>query len=93
MYWPDLWKRPAGDLARSEAWRNFAREARISATAGDEAFEVVKSRLDEHRALLLQAGYPDVQILEERAKGWICGIAKKPSASTLKDRKTRGMRL
>jgi len=26
---------------------------------------------DEHRALFLQAGYTDVQIFEERAKGWI----------------------
>ena len=38
--------------------------------------------VDEHRALFLQAGYTDVQIFEERAKGWICGIGKKPSAST-----------
>jgi len=38
--------------------------------------------VEEHRALFLQAGYTDVHIFEERAKGWICGIGKKPSAST-----------
>jgi len=32
---------------------------------------------DEHRDLFTSAGYSDVQILEERAKGWICGIGRK----------------
>jgi ubiquinone/menaquinone biosynthesis C-methylase UbiE len=34
---------------------------------------------DEHRALFADAGYSDVQVIEERGKGWICGIGRKPS--------------
>lgn len=35
--------------------------------------------VNEHRELLVDTGYSDVQIYEERNKGWICGIGKKPS--------------
>ena len=34
--------------------------------------------VDEHRELLRNAGFTGVQVVEERAKGWICGIGKKP---------------
>lgn len=34
--------------------------------------------VDEHRELFTQAGYADVQIIEEPAKGWICGLGIKP---------------
>ena len=34
--------------------------------------------VEEHRELLRNAGFTDVQVVEERAKGWICGIGKKP---------------
>ena len=33
----------------------------------------------EHRELFSQAGYSDVQIIEEYDKGWICGVGRKPS--------------
>lgn len=36
--------------------------------------------VDEHRELFSTAGYTDVQIFEERSKGWICGIGKKVSS-------------
>jgi ubiquinone/menaquinone biosynthesis C-methylase UbiE len=32
---------------------------------------------NEHRELFTNAGYSDVQIIEEPRKGWICGIGKK----------------
>ena len=35
--------------------------------------------VNEHRELFAKAGYSDVQIIEETGKGWICGIARKPS--------------
>ncbi len=35
---------------------------------------------DEHRALLTNSGYSDVQIITDPAKGWICAMGKKPSA-------------
>jgi hypothetical protein len=34
---------------------------------------------DEHRDLFTNAGYSDVQIIEEHNKGWICAIGRKPS--------------
>lgn len=34
--------------------------------------------VDDQRELFLAAGYTDVQIWEERSKGWICAIGKKP---------------
>lgn len=34
--------------------------------------------VDEHRSVLANAGYSDVQIVEERDKGWICGVGRKP---------------
>jgi len=37
--------------------------------------------VNEHRELLTNAGYSNVQVIEQRAKGWICAIGKKPIAS------------
>jgi ubiquinone/menaquinone biosynthesis C-methylase UbiE len=34
--------------------------------------------VDEHRELFTNAGYSKVQVIEERNKGWICGIGRKP---------------
>lgn len=36
--------------------------------------------VDEHRELFLSAGYTEVHIFEERARGWVCITGKKPSA-------------
>jgi ubiquinone/menaquinone biosynthesis C-methylase UbiE len=36
--------------------------------------------VDEHRELFLNAGYLNVQVIEERDKGWICGLGGKPRA-------------
>lgn len=35
--------------------------------------------VEEHRELFAHAGFSDVQIMTEPAKGWICGIGRKPS--------------
>jgi SAM-dependent methyltransferase len=32
---------------------------------------------DEHRELLVGAGYSDVRIIEDRGRGWICAIGRK----------------
>jgi ubiquinone/menaquinone biosynthesis C-methylase UbiE len=37
--------------------------------------------VDEHRELFASAGYSNVQVVEERPKGWICAIGTKPAAS------------
>jgi len=36
--------------------------------------------VEEHRELCANAGYSNIQIIEERGKGWICGIGRKPLA-------------
>jgi ubiquinone/menaquinone biosynthesis C-methylase UbiE len=36
--------------------------------------------VEEHRELFTNAGYSNVQVIEERDKGWICGIGRKPIA-------------
>jgi ubiquinone/menaquinone biosynthesis C-methylase UbiE len=37
---------------------------------------------DEHRDLFTNAGYSNVQVIEERDKTWICGIGRKPIPSS-----------
>jgi len=36
----------------------------------------------EHGELLAKAGCSDVQVIEERAKGWICSVGSKPVANS-----------
>lgn len=36
--------------------------------------------VDEHSRLLTNAGFSGVQVIEERAKGWICVFGRKPPA-------------
>jgi ubiquinone/menaquinone biosynthesis C-methylase UbiE len=38
--------------------------------------------VDEHRELVTDAGFLYVQVIEERGKGWICGIGRKPIADS-----------
>lgn len=38
--------------------------------------------VDEHRQLFTNAGYSNVQVIEERDRGWICGIGRKPIANS-----------
>ena len=38
--------------------------------------------VDEHRELFTNAGFSNVQVIEEPAKGWICAIGRKPTASS-----------
>jgi ubiquinone/menaquinone biosynthesis C-methylase UbiE len=33
--------------------------------------------VEEHRELFANAGFADVQVIEERIKGWICGIGRR----------------
>lgn len=34
--------------------------------------------LDKHRELLVDAGYADVQVVENKLQGWVCAIATRP---------------
>jgi ubiquinone/menaquinone biosynthesis C-methylase UbiE len=35
--------------------------------------------VDEHGKLFANVGYADIQVIEERRKGWICAMGRKPS--------------
>jgi ubiquinone/menaquinone biosynthesis C-methylase UbiE len=37
--------------------------------------------IDEHRDLLANAGYSDVQVIADPGKGWICATGRKPSGT------------
>jgi hypothetical protein len=34
--------------------------------------------VDDHRTLFREAGYTDIEIVEERSKGWLCATGRKP---------------
>ena|ERR1700722_4864867 len=84
-YWPDLPKdmqeilrvlKPGGTLiiiaesyrkAAHATWRRHVMKLLRSADLG----------VEDQRALFSAAGYVDVQVFEERSKGWICATGKK----------------
>ena len=35
--------------------------------------------ISEHREMLIAAGYADVEVFEERPKGWICAVGRRPA--------------
>jgi len=53
--------------------------ARNDAVLGPVMKLLDSSRLsmDDHRELFLNAGYQDVEIYEERRRGWICAMGRK----------------
>jgi SAM-dependent methyltransferase len=86
-YWPDLVNdmreilrvlKPAGTLLIiAESYKHGTYNA-----LQRPVMKLLKSSnlsVDDQRELFLSAGYTDVQIFEERSKGWICAMGKKPS--------------
>lgn len=90
-YWPDLprdmrevWRvmKPGGTLIIiAESYKGF-RGGKL-----DRTFERVEQvtgftyaylSVDEHRELFSRAGFSDVQVFEERDRGWICALGKRP---------------
>ncbi len=86
-YWPDLPRdareilrvmKPGGTLiviaesykgSRSDALQGMAMRALGAAHMS----------LDEHRDWLAAAGFADVQVYEERNRGWMCVVGKRPT--------------
>lgn len=90
-YWPDLprdmrevWRvlKPGGALLLiAESYKGF-RGGKL-----DRTFERVEQvtgfkyaylSVDEHRDLFSRAGFSDVHVFEERDRGWICALGKRP---------------
>ena len=92
-YWPDLVKdmqeilrvlKPGGTLiVIAESYKKGARDWLQGPVM--KLMSSANLGVDEHRELFSTAGYTDVQIFEERSKGWICGIGRK-APSSLPDR-------
>lgn len=85
-YWPDLPNdmreicrvlKPGGTLAIiAETYKGGSRDAVIGTAM--RLFGSPSLGVKEHRELFLQAGYTNVEVFEERKKGWICVTGKKP---------------
>jgi ubiquinone/menaquinone biosynthesis C-methylase UbiE len=86
-YWPDLVKdmqeilrvlKPGGQLIIiAESYKKGANNMLQRPVM--KLLKASNLDVDEHRGLFASAGYSDIQIFEERKRGWICGIGKKPS--------------
>jgi SAM-dependent methyltransferase len=85
-YWPDLVKdmqeilrvlKPGGTLiVIAESYKRGAYN-----TLQRPVMKLLRSAnldVEGHRGLFSTAGFTDIQIFEERTKGWICGIGQKP---------------
>ena len=85
-YWPDLIKdmkeilrvlRPGGSLIIIAESYKGGRYAAIQRPVMWLLRSTLLS-LDEQRELFSAVGYTNVQLFEERAKGWICATGRKP---------------
>lgn len=88
FWWPDLpgdtreifrVTKPGGALmVIAEVYKGAI--TRISKLAEKYASQTGMVLLDveEHRELLGNAGFSGVQVIEERAKGWVCAFGRKP---------------
>jgi ubiquinone/menaquinone biosynthesis C-methylase UbiE len=87
-YWPDLVNdmreilrvlKPAGTLAViAETYKGGSHDVVVGTLM--KLFGSSSLGVKEHRELFTQAGYTAVEVFEERKRGWICVIGKKPDA-------------
>jgi ubiquinone/menaquinone biosynthesis C-methylase UbiE len=92
FYWPDLASdlrevlrvlKPAGTLAIiAEAYKGGKHDKMLRRLV--EIMEKANTKynhltIEEHRQLLVNAGFSPVQVFEEYDKGWMCAIGGKPA--------------
>jgi len=86
-YWPDLVKdmreilrvlKPGGTLIIIAESYKSGRYDKLQGPVM-RLLRTTRLSVDEHRELFSTAGYTDVQVFEERNKGWFCGTGRKPS--------------
>ena len=90
FYWPDLPNdvrevlrvlKPGGTLVLiAEAYEGGKHTKAIQMFA-DAMAPLGYSHLDvaEHRQLLAQNGYADVEVVEDYNRGWLCGVGRRPT--------------
>jgi ubiquinone/menaquinone biosynthesis C-methylase UbiE len=86
FFWPDLPAdtrevlrvlKPGGKfILIAEAYKGGKHGNRIQMLADFTGMAILS--VNEHRELFANAGYADVQVIEQRDKGWICAIGTKP---------------
>ena len=85
-YWPDLVKdmqeilrvlKPGGMLIIIAESYNGGTYGKLQQPVM-RLLRATSLTVDEHRELFSSGGYTNVQIFEERDKGWICGTGRKP---------------
>lgn len=84
-YWPDLEKdmreilrvlKPGGRLVVIlESYKKGAGNAVVGPVM--KALKASNLSVEEQRELFLRAGYVEVDVFEERGKGWFCGVGRK----------------
>jgi ubiquinone/menaquinone biosynthesis C-methylase UbiE len=90
FYWPDLPAdmrevlrvlKPGGTLVIiAEAYKGGKHDKMLQRFADAmKPLGFTHLSVDEHRALFTNAGYSDVQVIEDYDKGWLCGIGRKSS--------------
>ena len=85
-YWPNLVEdlrevmrviKPGGTLLLiAEAYRGSRFDALMNPAM--KLLRATYMSVDEHRDLFSTAGYTDVDVSEERSKGWVCAVGKRP---------------
>jgi ubiquinone/menaquinone biosynthesis C-methylase UbiE len=88
FWWPDLpgdmneifrVLKPGGKLiVVAEVYNGATTRVSMLAEKFAEKTGMKLLSVDEHRELFNKTGYSDIQVIEERARGWICAVGKKP---------------
>ena len=88
-YWPDLTAdmaeirrvlKPGGALVMlAESYGGGGRFDAVERVVM-RSLSAARPTVEEHRALFIAAGYSDVEMIENRKRGWLCGVGRAPAA-------------